>query len=452
MAKFGEGVNAQLGATNYNAYLQGALQGAQGVARGGELMGQGIANVGSSIAGGIKEYQQNKKNNQALEGSVKSTLKLFESVDNLEGVSPEIKAQALSASKQLTDPDTPLAVRAAFAQQSRSDLGELMKLGQGAREEKVKNETYELYSTLARTRGQVDSDFVNKFSPEAQANASKLFYASENLKRQNEKLRAEATALGKPSVKDPSAYSASYNAGVQEFTERMNRLPNGKELQTIAAKAKVDSSTPVFLSADDQLKLDARKLEQADTINRSSKFLNDVSDNAIEASNQANDISQTRKLLASETTQTGWGQETLTTVRSFASRIGMENADLADQQALESYVSTDALRQTRLLMSKQGSITEGERARVDKTSMGIGKEKGTLNKLLDLREALTNRSIGAELERQRLYDEGKSVSDTAEGVRRWYQKNSITSILNGIVMSPGSSFKFPSGATVRRID
>jgi len=261
MAKFGEGVNAQLGATNYNAYLQGALQGAQGVARGGELMGQGIASVGSSIAGGIKEYQQNKKNNQALEGSVKSTLKLFESVDKLEGVSPEIKAQALSASKQLTDPNTPLAVRAAFAQQSRSDLGELMKLGQSAKEEKVKNETYELYSTLERTRGQVDSDFVNKFGPEAQANASKLFYVSENLKRQNEKLRAEATALG--NVKEPDKFNQAYAAVRQDWEEKN---PGGEMTGEVRAqlikKAQEISSTPPVTNINSQTDFYAQTVQR----------------------------------------------------------------------------------------------------------------------------------------------------------------------------------------------
>jgi hypothetical protein len=60
MATFGQGVNASLGKTDYSNYLAGALEGARGVAGGGQAIGQGISNLGQSIGQGIKKYQENK--------------------------------------------------------------------------------------------------------------------------------------------------------------------------------------------------------------------------------------------------------------------------------------------------------------------------------------------------------------------------------------------------------
>ena len=61
MARFGQGVNASLGKTNYSNYLAGALQGAKGVAAGGSAIGQGIANLGEQVGAGIKQYYEKKE-------------------------------------------------------------------------------------------------------------------------------------------------------------------------------------------------------------------------------------------------------------------------------------------------------------------------------------------------------------------------------------------------------
>ncbi len=74
MATFGQGVNASLGKTNYSNYLAGALQGARGVAAGGQAMGQGIANLGQSIGQGIKKYQENKVLQAEIMGGVEENV------------------------------------------------------------------------------------------------------------------------------------------------------------------------------------------------------------------------------------------------------------------------------------------------------------------------------------------------------------------------------------------
>ena len=95
MATFGQGVNASLGKTDYSNYLAGALQGARGVAAGGQAMGQGIANLGKSIGQGIEKYQQNKVLQAEIMGGVE------ENADWLVKYKPEAIADAPKAAQEI---------------------------------------------------------------------------------------------------------------------------------------------------------------------------------------------------------------------------------------------------------------------------------------------------------------------------------------------------------------
>ena len=70
MARFGQGVNASLGKTDYSNYLAGALQGARGVAGGGQAIGQGIANLGQSIGTAFKDARKRKDEKEKIDGAV----------------------------------------------------------------------------------------------------------------------------------------------------------------------------------------------------------------------------------------------------------------------------------------------------------------------------------------------------------------------------------------------
>jgi hypothetical protein len=69
MATFGQGVNASLGKTNYSNYLEGALQGARGVAAGGQSIGQGIANLGQSIGTAFNDARKRKEEKEKIDGA-----------------------------------------------------------------------------------------------------------------------------------------------------------------------------------------------------------------------------------------------------------------------------------------------------------------------------------------------------------------------------------------------
>jgi hypothetical protein len=86
MATFGQGVNASLGKTDYSNYLAGALQGARGVAAGGQSIGQGVANLGQQVGAGIEAYAKKKQEDKELSASNKvnsAILELFGQSDAL---------------------------------------------------------------------------------------------------------------------------------------------------------------------------------------------------------------------------------------------------------------------------------------------------------------------------------------------------------------------------------
>jgi hypothetical protein len=61
MATFGQGINPQLGAIDYSPILKGSVAGAEMAAKGGQMIGQGLSNLGQEVGKGIATYQLNKK-------------------------------------------------------------------------------------------------------------------------------------------------------------------------------------------------------------------------------------------------------------------------------------------------------------------------------------------------------------------------------------------------------
>jgi hypothetical protein len=61
---FGGGVRPELGRTDYSAIARGSEIAAQLSAQGSQMVGQGIANLGTSLGNAIKEYEQKKSFDQ----------------------------------------------------------------------------------------------------------------------------------------------------------------------------------------------------------------------------------------------------------------------------------------------------------------------------------------------------------------------------------------------------
>lgn len=72
MARFGQGLNPQLSAVDYSPIMQGTQIAAQGIAQGGQNIGNALAGLGQQIGQGIKEYQANKEQRDIYGGLVES--------------------------------------------------------------------------------------------------------------------------------------------------------------------------------------------------------------------------------------------------------------------------------------------------------------------------------------------------------------------------------------------
>ena len=73
----GSQVNAALGRTDYTPFLQGALQGAQAQARGGENIAQGLAGLGQQVATGIEKYYKKQEEKRVKQQGIDFIVKHF---------------------------------------------------------------------------------------------------------------------------------------------------------------------------------------------------------------------------------------------------------------------------------------------------------------------------------------------------------------------------------------
>jgi hypothetical protein len=100
----GSQINPALGRTDYSPFVQGALQGASHIARGGEAMGnawsQGLGSMGQSIGAGIQQYKQNKviaaDATAQFEGAAQANPEILQRIN-----SPEAPPEVAKAFKKL---------------------------------------------------------------------------------------------------------------------------------------------------------------------------------------------------------------------------------------------------------------------------------------------------------------------------------------------------------------
>ena len=83
MATFGQGINARLGAIDYSPILKGSVAGAEMAAKGGSMIGQGLANLGQEVGKGVQAYYKKKEENQLIEDGITT-------LQNLNTKSPEL--------------------------------------------------------------------------------------------------------------------------------------------------------------------------------------------------------------------------------------------------------------------------------------------------------------------------------------------------------------------------
>jgi len=101
MATFGQGINAQFGAIDYSPILKGSVAGAEMAAKGGQMIGQGLANLGQEVGQGIQEYTKKKEERDMYSTGIESKMtrigaamqRFAEHPEEFGGVSPVSKEE-----------------------------------------------------------------------------------------------------------------------------------------------------------------------------------------------------------------------------------------------------------------------------------------------------------------------------------------------------------------------
>jgi hypothetical protein len=173
----GTQVNAALGRTDYTPFLQGALQGAQSQARGGELIGQGLAGLGQQVATGIEKYYK-KQEEKGIEQQGVEFIK-----SNVPGIDDKAARAGLKAA----------GGAAAFVNFMSSQR-------QSQETAKQKQEVDSLTEILRQGGGTIPSPISNQvaksFSPSTLSAAREQFLKQSKMEAEINKLNAES--MGKP--------------------------------------------------------------------------------------------------------------------------------------------------------------------------------------------------------------------------------------------------------------
>jgi len=122
MARFGQGVNAQLGAISYDDYLRGAMSGSQMTAQGNAAIGQGIGAGLQGIEKGIEKRAEYKT-------QVSTALKTADLIEKSAGIPEAVKSFAREAKTSFNDPNISLADQAAMASRMNGMFGGVMQAG-----------------------------------------------------------------------------------------------------------------------------------------------------------------------------------------------------------------------------------------------------------------------------------------------------------------------------------
>lgn len=429
MARFGQGINPQLGAIDYSPIMQGTAAYGQGVAQMGAGIGAGIQNFLGQVGAGVQKYYQKKEEKELVQG-VSDQVKSF-----LKG-NPAY-AQQLGIRDPSDDKAIGVAIKAAGGGDAK----------QGAM---VTSQMLRQFSQVAQEQAAQRAAMSSLVPPQARVNQYMMaggmnpqaFLMDQarlaNIESDTAKNLAAAQPQGPSKAVDP--------VGVRIMG------PNGQPIERTIDRitGRVLAEGPVtqpkyVLSAEEQIKVEGGKRASEEEAKRASEFVTAISDAAENAQPVIAQASAIRNLYE-QGTQSGFGQDWINTAGALANRLGMLPAgSQANREQLQKLLAENALQNTRVLIQGQGQVSNYEREMINKASADVGKSPEANLRIIRMGEAVAQRSIDAELERQRLVDEGKSTPQIAESLRRWRSKNTLGSYLEKSSEQKQAEDKAPSG-------
>lgn len=438
MATFGQGINPQLGAIDYSPILRGSMAGAEMAAKGSQMIGQGLANLGEEVGKGVAAYYKKKEIKKLEDDGVAF-------VQKIGARSPYIlKAVGLN------DINDTGAIKAGL--KASGGVANFLSMAQAVKSELDKTQAADIamrYGASGGASSYMGADGETLGSPEANMMAQNQYMAqtTERLKQDESRAkaildRANAKRLETPTpakpgkVVDPFAIRSTDASGnpIDVIVDRFT----GTEI----SRGPIAIPPRPILTPDEQVDVAQRTAEVQGAAASANKTLDGLSVSALSADTELTKYSEIENLL-NQNVETGFAQDYLTATRSLGQRAGFNDKDLANQQKLEALLSEDALLQTRNFLQGQGAVSDAERARIDKAALNSKKDKNALRELLGYRKAAAIRALAAQELRITLEDSGMGGTKIVRELNKWYRDNPFSAFVPA-----GGSHDFSAGNAV----
>ena len=461
MATFGQGINPQFGAIDYSPILKGSVAGAEMAAKGGQMIGQGLANLGQEVGKGIQEYTKKKEERDMYSIGIERKMarigaamqRFAEHPEEFGGVSPVSKEEyeklkidvpkwgggsvgALKggyaeisslADRVETAPAKALqSIQLAEAQrnnQQTTDAQNSIGIGLAAL---AAGRTKNPLEAIQAAGGAMNPLVAKFFADYAQVGAqTRLAGEQANL--------ARATAIGKenPPDKVPTQYADILRGLIGKFkAENQGREPSDIEKSGFQFQAARASGTATKTPAEE-----GQSEEQKQRVGIAIKYNQAIVDAAADASNIEADVGRALDLLSK--VETGVFGDLRVQGQRLAKEFGMDFGNPANAEELRSILGSFVLNKLKLL---KGTISDKDLANIEGQSAGFGKTPEGNAQILQLVKNMAVRSkILSKQIREGRRDKKLSEFDIMNNVQDYAENTPFN--INNTAAPLGSRFR-----------
>jgi hypothetical protein len=221
MATFGQGINPQFGAIDYSPILKGSVAGAEMAAKGSQMIGQGLANLGQEVGAGIQKYAEQKKKNAERDGRVNAALGAIQAnAKIMDRYGRKEDAAALRLAGYNLIQESNLDTRAAMADNAVGSFLQGQQIEAGARQRQLGEQAAQYVRAATQAGGNAFSpvvkDAAGGYSPmsaEAQTLGQQQMMQRDYMQSQINENNAQAAARTSATGKEQEVRNATVAVG-----------------------------------------------------------------------------------------------------------------------------------------------------------------------------------------------------------------------------------------------
>lgn len=365
------GINAGLGASNYQPFLQGVQQGAS-------MQAQGSQNMVSGALQGLENYSNQIKQNRALQGQVDAAVNTAKSLlPFAQKIDPDTAKSIQGFIENSSHPSVPLEQQAAGAQMFSSHLGEILNYGLKGKEMADQQNANIIANYLEQGNGQIPSPVdMSKYTPNQIAMGKQIYLNSALTNAKIADINAQTYLRNHPRPAAPGSPAQQFIADATAQRKKELGLKPNEELppneSTLIAQKAINLANPKPTLQDD-----ADKLAMNAAFDTAKAIKSDA-----EAAREVEPVLNQLKSLI-PVIDMGPGQETINKLRGIAKSAGIP----VDEQKLSDTNYASALFGQLALsaFSKVKNLrTQNEFNFVKNTVSNLAFDKKSANSLINL--------------------------------------------------------------------